>query len=146
MPEKHAEGFRTQMTTHPSGLATLPNERPDVATRMEHVLEIPRCCPASRNPQPGSTLTIRYRVEERILEVYTLKAYIASFQGGHADGTRNMESMIGKIAADAANATGVRVFIHAHLFLAPEQQMRITVTAEPDGAALQHLVGRLQGK
>jgi NADPH-dependent 7-cyano-7-deazaguanine reductase QueF len=135
--------FRAQTTNHPSGLATMPNEHPEVVTRMEHPMELPRCCPVSGNPLPGSLVTIRYRVGERVLEVYALRAYIDAFRGGHPDGTRNMEAMIQKIARDCAEALGVLVFVHAHLHLAPYQEMRISVTAHPDGATQGHAQGRL---
>lgn len=125
------EGFRAQVTTHPSGLGTMPNERPEVSARMEHTLDVPRCCPVSKNPLPGSTLTIRYQVRACLLEVYALKAYIAAFKGGHADGTRNMESMVQKVAHDCAEALGVSVFVHASLLLTPEQRMTLSVTARP---------------
>lgn len=114
---EEATGFRAQLIEHPNGLATLPNERREVSLRVEHVLAIPRCCPVSRNPYPGSTVAIRYRAGERLLEVYALKRYIEAFRGGHPDGTRNMETMIEKIAHDCAEA--------------PEQQAAIITKVVP---------------
>jgi len=139
-----SEDFPTAVMEHPSGLGTMPNEHPDTPTRMEHTLCLPRCCPVSHNPMPGSTVSIRYRVRERVLEVYALRRYIDSFRGGHPDGTRNMEAMIQKIAQDAATALDTAVFVHAHLQIAPNQEMRLTVTAQPGGLIHRHEQGRLQ--
>lgn len=112
-------------------LVRMPNERRDVALRIENVLPIPPCCPVSGNPLEGSTLTIRYRPAEWVLEVYALKQYLQLYVGGHPDGTRNMEQMVAKIAADCAAVLGVTVFVYAHLLLAPEQQMFIRATGKP---------------
>ena len=125
------KGFQAQVTEHASGLGTMPNEHPEVSSRMVHTLEIARYCPVSHNPLPGSTLTIRYRVGECLLEVYALKAYVEAYRGGHTDGTRNMEAMVQQIARDCAAALGVTVSVQADLLLHPEQQMRIRVTAAP---------------
>lgn len=112
-------------------LATMPNEVTTVPMWVENRLELPRCCPVSKNPQPGSALTLRYRAKGCVLEVYSLKQYIQSFVGGHADGTRNMEAMIQNIAQTCADALGVPVRACADLQLLPYQQMRLVCTAKP---------------
>lgn len=112
-------------------IETMPNERPVVATWIENRLEIPRCCPVSSNPQPGSRLSIRYRAGDLVLEVFRLKQYVQSFVGGHEDGTRNMETMVQKIAQDCADALGVPVRVTAELELLPYQQMRLVCRANP---------------
>lgn len=101
-----------------------------------HTLAIPPCCPVSRNPRPGSTLTICYRPCGASLEVAALYAYIHQFDGGLKDesGTvivRNMEEMIQRIATDCATATGVPVGVTANLVIAPRQAMYLLVRAKP---------------
>jgi hypothetical protein len=113
-------------------LDTMPDEWPEVALWVENTLEIPRCCPVSRNPQPGSRLTIRYRSRGCVLEVYALKEYISGYVGGHSDGTRNMEAMIQKIAQECANALRSSVRVCADLILLPYQTMRLVCRAKPD--------------
>ena len=113
-------------------LATMPNEVAAVPMWVENSLELPRCCPVSKNPQPGSTLTLRYRARERVLEVYSLKQYIQQFVGGHPDGTRNMEAMIQNIAQTCANLLGTPVRACADLELMPYQKMRLVCTAKPN--------------
>ena len=126
-----SESFRDLCVFHPSGLATLPNECPAVELSVFHRLSIPPCCPVSKNPLKGSKLEIRYVPGERLLEVYRLKQYVASFVGGHPDGTRNMEAMVQKIARDVAEAVGVPVTCRAVLKLHPDQEMELVVYAEP---------------
>ena len=113
-------------------LQTMPDEVPAVPLWVENRLSLPRCCPVSKNPQPGSTLTLRYLARGRVLEVYSLKAYIESFVDGHMDGTRNMEAMIQRIAQTCANLLQTPVRATADLELMPLQQMRLTCRAKPN--------------
>jgi hypothetical protein len=112
-------------------LKTMPDERPEVDTWIENRVYLPRCCPVSKNPEPGSHLSLRYRVNGRVLEVFSLKAYIDSYVGGHADGTRNMETMIQKIAQECAAVLSVTVYARAFLLLRPGQEMRVSCTGRP---------------
>lgn len=109
----------------------MPNERPGVRLMVENTVPLPRCCPVSKNPQTGSTLTLSYRARERVLEVYSLQAHVNAYVGGHADGTRNMEAMIQQIAQAAARVLGVRVRAVAQLNLQHGQTMRLTARASP---------------
>jgi 7-cyano-7-deazaguanine reductase len=106
-------------------LQTMRNERPAVSISAEHILLLPPCCPVSHNPKAGSQIRICYRPKDKTLEVYSLHAYVQEFVDGHADGTRNMEAMIQKIAFDCANVLGVAVTVYANLVLDPEQQMNL---------------------
>jgi hypothetical protein len=110
----------------------MENERPGVSLWVCNQVEVAKCCPVSRNPKPGSVLSIQYRSGKRTLEVYSLHRYIQSFVGGHPDGTRNMETMIQKVAQDCADALGVPVRVSAELILAPQQRMRVVCRAEAD--------------
>jgi NADPH-dependent 7-cyano-7-deazaguanine reductase QueF len=111
-------------------MRTMPNERPNVATVMRHILDLPPCCPVSGNPQPGSTLTIRYCPAATVLEVYGLAAHIKRFIGGSPDGIRNMETMIQQIALDCAAMINVPVSVRADLVL-DTQQLTMTCRYDP---------------
>ncbi len=64
-----------------SSIKTIPNARPHLSTVVEHILELPELCPVTRNPASGSTLTLRYVAGERLLELFSLEAYIDTFVG-----------------------------------------------------------------
>jgi hypothetical protein len=101
-----------------------------------HVLELPPCCPVSKNPRPGSTLTICYRPCGTVLEVGALYAYIHQYKGGLRDAlgaivVRDMEGMVSLIAQHCADAVGVPVSVCAHLVIAPKQRMYVLVRKTP---------------
>jgi NADPH-dependent 7-cyano-7-deazaguanine reductase QueF len=112
-------------------LKTMPNELPRVPLWVENTIALPKCCPVSGNPQAGSRVRIRYRPAEAVLEVYSLKGYIAEYVGGHENGIRSMEAMIQRIALDCAEVLGVPVVVLADLVLHPHQEMRVRVKALP---------------
>ena len=66
---------------------------------MTHVCNIPApCCPISKNPKAGSTITFTYIPEGWVVEVYSLDALLKQFQGGYKGSDqypleRNMEGM-----------------------------------------------------
>lgn len=116
-----------------------------------HILEIPACCPVSKNPRPGSTLNISYVPAGKSLEVGSLLAYIHSFRGGlkDADGVvivRDMEGMVKKIAEDCQDALGIPVTVRADLQIVPRQCMVLETGADgrlgdepkPDQLAIDH--------
>lgn len=112
-------------------LQTIENATTGIA-REQHVLEIPPCCPVSKNPRPGSTITISYFPCGRSLEIASLYAYIHTFVGGLRDEqgelvVRDMEGMLMAIAQHCAQVLGQRVTLEADLQLLPRQQMKFTV-------------------
>ena len=112
-------------------LKTIANARPGLQTVVEHVLHLPELCPASRNPAPGSTLTLRYAAGERLLELFSLDTYIDAFVGHPV--VRDMELVVQTVAQDAANAAGVEVTARADVRLnRVRQEQRVTVVAEPE--------------
>jgi NADPH-dependent 7-cyano-7-deazaguanine reductase QueF len=106
----------------------MPNELPNVPMVVENILDLPSACPVSRNPQPGSRITIRYRPRSLVLEVAALREYIDSYVGGRGE-VRSMEAMIQQIAVDCAVSVGVAVTVVAELLIAPEQRMRVECEA-----------------
>jgi len=106
-----------QSLTHNSGLRTMDTAAYPVRTLAHVTFPLPTsCCPVSRNPQSGS-ITVRFRPSGRVLEVYSVTAYLKKFIGGHPGGERNMEGMIEMIARDCAAALGVRVRVRADMVL-----------------------------
>lgn len=97
-------------------------------TRETHTLALPKCCPMSGNPQPGSEIEIAYSPEGVVLEVASLHAYIQSYIGGRGD-IRSMEEMIQQITQDCANAAKVMVYTIARLNLEPGQKMTLECAA-----------------
>lgn len=110
-------------------LRTMPNERPGVPATITHRVPLPRCCPVSGNPQPGSELVIRYRPRGAVLELYALDRYIRGYVGGSGE-VRSMETMIQQIAKDCAGVLGVRVRVRAVLVLQPSC-MTLSAAARP---------------
>ena len=106
-------------------LKTQPNSTQGFLTE-QHILNIPPCCPVSKNPQSGN-ITISYKPQGKSLEVGSLYAYIHSFVGGyHVAGVlvvRDMEGMIQRIATDCADALGVDVEVIADLQIVPKQRV-----------------------
>lgn len=107
-----------------------PNLHATIPLFERHQLPLPRCCPISGNPQPGSTITISYRPKDKFLEVYSLRNYIDEFIGGH-EGVRDMEGMIQKIASDCCQTLGVYVRVDAQIILQDGDQMRLVAKARP---------------
>jgi NADPH-dependent 7-cyano-7-deazaguanine reductase QueF len=95
-----------------------------------HELQLPKCCPRSGNPFPGSFIQISYRPDKLILEVASLKEYIASYVGGRGD-VRSMEGMIQNITQDCANTVRCSVEVTADLKIEPEQRLLVMCTAHP---------------
>lgn len=115
----------------PDALPTINDGRREV-----HILELPPCCPVSKNPRPGSTLMIVYRPQESVLEVGALYAYVHQYRGGLRDATgaliiRDMEGMVSLIAQHCADAVRVPVSVCADLVIAPKQRMCLFVRKKP---------------
>lgn len=113
----------------------LPAVLPSVqdGRRELHVLDLPPCCPVSKNPRPGSKLVIRYKPCGLVLEVGALYAYIHQYKGGLRDeaGTllvRDMEGMVSMIRQHCSEVLGVPVQVKATLLLAPRQEMRVVLS------------------
>lgn len=101
-----------------------------------HILDIPPCCPVSKNPRPGSKITISYCPAGQSLEIASLIAYIHSFRGGLYDSSgqlvvRDMEGMIDRIASECANILQLKVTVQADLELLPRQGMALKTCKKP---------------
>ena len=102
-----------------------------------HLLDIPSCCPVSKNPRPGSVIAIIYRPQANVLEVGALAAYIHQYKGGLKDEhgaivVRDMEGMVSRIAQDCANAAQTTVAVLAYLHIVPRQRMFLMTEKIPE--------------
>lgn len=77
--------------------------------KQTHELAIPPLCPKTGNPIEGSLLTIAYRPAGKLLEVYSLSEYLASFVGSET--VRDIEQLAQVVAGDCAVALGVKVSV-----------------------------------
>lgn len=123
MPEVPWEGDGVSIRTQ-------PNERRCGHMVERHGFYLPPCCPVTKNPQPNSTIQIKYRPDRLILEVAALREYIMEYVGGRID-VRSMEGMVQNISQDCANAVGVEVRVKAKIRLLPEQTMKLICKAWP---------------
>jgi hypothetical protein len=108
---------------------------------VQHEIDVPACCPISRNPFCGSRMAVTYRPSRGVvLPVETLRDMVAEYAGGHAArGVRGMEEMIQDIAARTAHIVGTMVRVRADLIIVPfgggdPQMMRVACRADPDRA------------
>ncbi|MDO4246442.1 MAG: hypothetical protein Q4C89_10495 [Deinococcus sp.] len=111
-------------------LRAIANARPDMETDVEHVLHLPELCPMTKNPKPGSTLTLRYRAQAQLLELFSLDAYIDGFVGHPV--VRDMEFFVQTVAEDAAHLLGHEVEAVADVqFNRLRQGQRIRAVGRP---------------
>lgn len=121
-------------------LVTLPNNTSGQRLFERHTIELPiGCCPRSRNPRSGSTISIAYRARSQVLEVASLYAYLHRFVGGLRSGqgellVRDLEGMIQQIAQDTALALGVPTRVRADVVVLPHQVVQVIARGYPEGA------------
>ncbi len=120
--EKQNCAITTDAPIHePSGLRIMPRDYTAVPFASRHTVDLPPvCCPVSKNPKAGSTLTLRYVPTQHTLEVYSLRSLLKQFIGGYPGSTcgayppeRNMEGMVQLVAQMASDALGVPVRFRA---------------------------------
>jgi 7-cyano-7-deazaguanine reductase len=90
-------------------LKTIDNPKISKLTKQIHEVQVPSLCPKTGNPITGSTLTITYVPDEKLLEVYSLNEYIASFIGSKE--VRDLELFTQVVARDCHNVLGVKVSV-----------------------------------
>jgi 7-cyano-7-deazaguanine reductase len=90
-------------------LKTIANPTISKIRKQTHELAVPALCPKTENPISGSTLTISYVPDEKLLEVYSLNEYIASFIGSNE--VRDLELLTQVIARDCHSILGVNVCV-----------------------------------
>ncbi|HEX2697155.1 MAG TPA: hypothetical protein VHM28_05560 [Anaerolineales bacterium] len=90
-------------------LKTIDNPQIARLTKEIHEVQIPPLCPKTGNPIAGSTLTISYLPEKKLLEVYSLNEYVASFTGSNE--VRDLELLTQVVARDCHEVLGVKVTV-----------------------------------
>lgn len=90
-------------------LKTIDNPKISKLTKQIHEVQVPPLCPKTGNPISGSTLTITYIPKEKLLEVYSLNEYVASFIGSNE--VRDLELLTQVVARDCHSVLGVHVSV-----------------------------------
>jgi len=90
-------------------LKTINNPTISKLTKQTHEVVVPSLCPKTANPITGSTLTITYVPEDKLLEVFSLNEYIASFIGSNE--VRDLELLTQVVARDCHEVLGVKVSV-----------------------------------
>ena len=88
-------------------LKTIANPTLSKTRKQTHEVAVQALCPKTGNPIAGSSLTISYVPDEKLLEVYSLNEYIVSFTGSNE--VRDLELLTQVIARDCHNILGVNV-------------------------------------
>lgn len=120
----------------PSVPEVLPSELQG-ETRETLCLDLPQCCPKSKNPFPGSKLMIIYYPDGVVIEVASMTAYLHGYIGGYRDETgevviRDMEGMIKQVAKHCAQVARVPVTVCADLVIKPTQKMYLFLRMKPE--------------
>lgn len=108
-------------------IGAMPNYHMELETLSAHRFDLPRMCPVSGNPQPGSRITVEYTARALFLEIESMGEYIASYIGGRPIGRdliRDMEQTIQQIAIDCAKVVEVPVTVTADLVIADDPETR----------------------
>lgn len=90
-------------------LKTIDNPKIARLTKQTHEVQVPSLCPRTENPIQGSTLMISYTPDQKLLEIYSLNEYIASFIGSQE--VRDLELLTQVIARDCHEILSVQVFV-----------------------------------
>ena len=96
-------------------LKTIDNPRIARLLSEVHELQVPPLCPKTANPLGGSTLTISYAPDQKLLELYSLRDYLASFIGSQE--VRDLELLTQVVARDCRAVLGVKVFVTGRYIL-----------------------------
>ena len=90
-------------------LKTIANPTISKIRKQTHEVIVPPLCSRTGNPIAGSTVTISYTPDEKLLEVYSLNEYIASFIGSGE--VRDLELLTQVVARDCHSILGVYVSV-----------------------------------
>ena len=112
-----------------AAIQTVDNQHPAISMVQRHIINVPALCPVTGNPQQGSTLTVTYLPETKLLELYSLTEYVHSFIGHKT--VRDIEHFAQTFAQDCADALGVSVSVRAHFVLHLDQIIKLRIKATP---------------
>ncbi len=100
-------------------LQTIDNPNISRVTRETHEVQVPPLCPKTANPVAGSTITISYVPDAKLLEFYSLRDYVASFAGSQE--VRDLELLTQVVARDCRELLGVKVSVVGRYILNIDQ-------------------------
>lgn len=84
-------------------------------TKQTHIVDVPPLCPKTGNPIGGSSITITYRPAGKLIEVYSLNEYIASFVNSRD--VRDIELLTQVVGGHCADVLGVNVQVTGKFIL-----------------------------
>ena len=90
-------------------LKTIDNPGIARLVKQTHEVQVPALCPRTGNPIAGSILTIAYEPNQKLLEIYSLNEYVASFIGSQE--VRDLELFTQVVARDCHEVLDVNVTI-----------------------------------
>jgi 7-cyano-7-deazaguanine reductase len=96
-------------------LKTIDNPKISKLTKQIHEVNVPSLCPKTGNPISGSTFTITYTPQDKLLELYSINEYIASFIGSNE--VRDLELLTQIVARDCHDLLGVEVHVSGKFIL-----------------------------
>src|SRR5512135_2608004 len=100
-------------------LQTIDNPHISRVTRETHEVQVPPLCPKTANPVAGSTITISYVPDGKLLEFYSLRDYVASIAGSQH--VRDLELLTQVMARDCHELLGVKVSVVGRYILNIDQ-------------------------
>jgi 7-cyano-7-deazaguanine reductase len=107
-----------------------------LSTRVTLTYPFARLCLVSAEPQPGSTLSIRYDAGAVLIEAKTLRAYLESSAGENVHSVRDLEAAAQLIAQAYATVLAVPVVMQTHYVLtAGAMDVEVTATPQANDAA-----------
>jgi 7-cyano-7-deazaguanine reductase len=96
-------------------LKVIDNPKISRLTKQIHEVNVPSLCPKTGNPIAGSTFTITYTPSEKLLELYSINEYIASFIGSNE--VRDLELFTQIVARDCHDLLAVEVNVSGRFIL-----------------------------
>ena len=90
-------------------LKTIDNPGIARLVKQTHEVRVPALCPRTGNPIAGSTLTITYEPNQKLMEIYSLNEYVASFIGSQE--VRDLELFTQVVARDCHEVLDVTVTV-----------------------------------
>ncbi len=96
-------------------LKTISNPSVSKLSKQIHEVNLPSLCPKTNNPIAGSVITISYSPNDKLLELYSLNEYIASFVGSNE--VRDLEHFTQVVARDCSQVLQVKAAVTGKFIL-----------------------------
>lgn len=109
-------------------LKTIANSAPRQLTAISLRTPAAALCPHSGEPQPGSTLTIRYTANEQLLDMRAVLVWLATLPHEAID----LETLVQRLATDAASALQTMVTVEGDFILRDGLGLRCTSSTAPE--------------